>query len=102
MHELRLYAYAAGAAGHHAVGNVPRQHLHDRSDQQSAVFASVHADADGAVEGFTQQVAVREGMSLLGRNGMFTKSFKSLRRFSEYVFMLLLFCTLAGRGVGAQ
>ncbi len=33
---------------------------------------------------------------------MFTKSFKSLRRFSGHVFILLLFCTLAGRRVEAQ
>ena len=33
---------------------------------------------------------------------MFTKSFKSLRRFSGHVLMLLLFCTLAGRKAEAQ
>ena len=33
---------------------------------------------------------------------MFTKSFKSLRRFSGHAFFLLLFCTLAGRTVEAQ
>ena len=33
---------------------------------------------------------------------MFTKSFKSLRRFSGHAFILLLFCALAGRTVEAQ
>src|SRR5580698_8579002 len=41
-------------------------------------------------------------MSLLGRNGMSTKSFKSLRRFSGYASILLLFCTFAGGRVDAQ
>ena len=33
---------------------------------------------------------------------MFTKSFKSLRRFSGHAFILLLFCALGGRKVEAQ
>ena len=97
MHELRLHAYATVAAGHHAVGNVPGEHLHDRSDEQSALLASVHADADDSVEGFTQEVAGREGMSLLGRNGMFTKSFTSLRRFSGHALTMMLFCASSAR-----